>query len=391
MTILNAIAQEVLNQLLPILQQHAETITKALSAVEARLGNIETKLSSLEFSKPQQPIPPQLPRKATSASTSSSITTRKMVHPSTVDSNPDVPDVFISLHVGSCLKMASEMKAQLEERGFKVWLCTKMDGGESYRDQIAGAVEKTIVVIPLINSYWAESGECEDEFNHARRQNLTSHQRGRTSHPEPRQPIIFPFFLPGLDFNKYTHIRLLASSVNFLPLDPNNITDAVNRLVASISRLHPKGLSVQLGEVESKPAEMEAHREVPAALTNTVENAVTKSGGTFILRGQTVNDYDGNLTTTDRCLLTFTSDGHVKGTIDYKAGTIYNSSDIANVDGTVNWETRRTEWIEEFSAKSHFKYRGVVDKDGKSIKGDYYWIEKPAATGKFEFHVERWL
>ena len=43
-----------------------------------------------------------------------------------------------------------------------------------YRYEIANAVENANIMILLLNEAWATSRECEDEFNYAKRLNLTS-------------------------------------------------------------------------------------------------------------------------------------------------------------------------------------------------------------------------
>jgi len=306
-------------------------------------------------------------------------------------------DIFISLNVNSALKYAQSLQEYLKyQLGLEIFICVDMVGGTSYREQIVDAVESCLVFIPLINKDWADSAECGDEFNFARRTNLTSHKAGRTKPPQPRLPVILPIYFKGFDFLAYKDIRLLASSVNFIELNVNDLQNAWKVLTASILYLKNCGLSITPTTSKEKQQEISNSSTINTDLThalgtlqNDVSDHLTTGGGTFILTGKTVNDYDGNTTITDRCLLTFAG-GRVNGTIDYKPGTLYNTQDVAPIEGTYDLKTGKTQWTEIYHhASSHFEYTGKID--GNSITGTYYWREKPTAVGKFEFKLERWL
>eukprot|EP01099_Mayorella_cantabrigiensis_P005485 TRINITY_DN442_c0_g1_i1.p1 TRINITY_DN442_c0_g1~~TRINITY_DN442_c0_g1_i1.p1 ORF type:complete len:912 (-),score=178.32 TRINITY_DN442_c0_g1_i1:11-2746(-) len=117
--------------------------------------------------------------------------------------------VMISLHVLTMKDFAEQLKKWFEGNGISVWLCTSMSAGLSFRDEIVKNVENCDIFLPLINTEWAESGECEDEFNFARRLNLTRPKNNR-------KPQIIPIAFPGLDWGKYPHVKLLSTSTNFL-------------------------------------------------------------------------------------------------------------------------------------------------------------------------------
>ena len=301
-------------------------------------------------------------------------------------------DFFISLNVASSLKIAEALKSFLQDRyKGKVFLCTEMAGGASFRDQIVDALESCKVFIPLINSEWIDSPECLDEFNHARRLNLISHKIGKTHPPETRIPVILPVYFDGFNFLLYKETRLLASSVNFLPLVPAHPDDTWNRIYSSVAYLHPPGLENPV--VTSNPAS-ELDEKTKTGMNNLKNEVgddllVGGGGGTFVLSGKTVNSYDGNTTLTERCLITF-SGGKVTGTIDYKAGTLYNDSDIAPIEGTYDLASLKTHWTEIYHhGSSHFVYDGKIEHN--KIVGTYFWQEKPSAVGTFEFFLERWL
>lgn len=80
-----------------------------------------------------------------------------------------------------------------------------LHGGEDFRDEIVLAVKKSSVFIPLLNDEWGASGECKDEFNFAKRRNLTT-----------GKPVFVPIAFKNLNWSKYPHIELLAARSAFL-------------------------------------------------------------------------------------------------------------------------------------------------------------------------------
>jgi hypothetical protein len=304
-------------------------------------------------------------------------------------------DVFISLNVASSLKFAEELKLFITQHyPCKVFLCTEMNGGDSFRNQIVDALETCKVFIPLINEEWMSSPECLDEFNHARRLNLISHKIGKTTSPEARLPIILPVYFEGFNFLKYKETRLLASSINFLPLQPTNPTNTWNRIYSSVEYLHPVGMPTPIDANNQHLLDEQSKESFSQCKNETGDSLLHSGSGTFILSGKTVNDYDHNTTTIDRCLITF-SNGIVKGTIDYKAGTLYNDSDIAPINGTYDIKTCKTHWVEIYHhGSSHFEYSGIIKQTSfgyDEISGSYFWQEKPTAKGTFVFKLERYI
>ncbi len=111
---------------------------------------------------------------------------------------------------------AIEIKKWLEAGGISCWICTEnLTAGANYRNDIVNAVDNCTVFLPLINSEWAKSGECESEFNYAKRLHLTSHEQGRTQRNSFRKPALVPIAFPDLDWGAHKHIKLLASEVLF--------------------------------------------------------------------------------------------------------------------------------------------------------------------------------
>lgn len=111
-------------------------------------------------------------------------------------------------------------------RGVQVWICTSsLEAGSNFRDEIVHAIKACRVVVPLINNDWASSGECYDEFSLAKRRNLTSHESGRTVHPQARLPAIVPLAFPSLDWERFPHVELLAATTNFLRSETEVLAD----------------------------------------------------------------------------------------------------------------------------------------------------------------------
>ena len=160
-------------------------------------------------------------------------------------------DVMISLHVGSMAQSAGQLKTYLEELGLKVWICTvDLGGGEDFRDSIVEAVKSAKVFLPLINEEWALSGECKDEYNLAKRLNLTSHERGRTDRKDHRLPIIMPIAFSGLRWDAHSHVELLAANTNFIvhdkeTLECGRVEPTMNAVALSMASY---GIDVQLPE-----------------------------------------------------------------------------------------------------------------------------------------------
>jgi hypothetical protein len=314
-------------------------------------------------------------------------------------------DVFISLEVESSLVIGRSLKEYLERNfGATVFMCDDVINGPTFREQIIDNLEKCRVFIPIVNEQWAESTECGEHFNYARQMNLALHKMRRSRAPTPRMPVILPVHDKGFNHLAYQETRLLASSTNFTPINFDDPTATWKKICYSIKYLKIAGFpALNLSNAPALPIKKEVEpvaeelfefgeqqeRALDQFTTEISNSLLSSRGGTFILSGQTVNDYDGNTTVTDRCLITF-CDGVVRGTIDYKAGTLYNSSDIAPIEGVYDVEKQTATWSEIYHhGRSHFVYSGEIDEN--SIRGTYYWQEKPTARGHFEFKLERWL
>ena len=52
-------------------------------------------------------------------------------------------------------------------RGITTWMCTDIDGGDSFREEILANVRDAKVFLIFVNEKWAKSQECAFEFNYA--------------------------------------------------------------------------------------------------------------------------------------------------------------------------------------------------------------------------------
>jgi hypothetical protein len=156
-------------------------------------------------------------------------------------------DVFISLQVGSMKPSALILKKALEDIGLKVWICVEMVGGDDFRDEIVRGLKSSKVFLPLINQAWALSGECKDEFNLAKRLNLTSHEKGLTQRNQERMPIIIPIAFSDLLWDDHPHVELLAASVNFIVHPTENLLTGTDETIKSMTQtMKDKGFAIKI-------------------------------------------------------------------------------------------------------------------------------------------------
>jgi len=99
-----------------------------------------------------------------------------------------------------------------------------------------------IFFIIMLNNEWALSGECVDEYNLAKRMNLTSYETNKVKRPEPRRPVFIPIAYSNLDWNAHKHVRLLAASTNMIPHNGLNLKEGdfqstMNTVLASIQKV----------------------------------------------------------------------------------------------------------------------------------------------------------
>ena len=180
-----------------------------------------------------------------------------------MEDNSNVVRVMISLHVSTMAKSAEIIRQHLTELvgdPLEVWICTQMSGGEDYRDAIVSAVSTCDAFLIMMNENWALSGECKDEYNLAKRKNLTSHETGRTSrhNKDARLPHIVPLAFSDLNWSAHPHVELLAANTNFVVHPSSNLEEStpenspssiMNTVHALIVSLYKKGVISQIPDI----------------------------------------------------------------------------------------------------------------------------------------------
>jgi len=121
----------------------------------------------------------------------------------------DAFDVFVSLNCASSMGVAEELVTALHGAGISTWMCTSMMPGENFRRSIVERVRRCRFFVPLINSNWLGSGECEWEYNIAQRLSITK-----------KTPQICPVFLEStIDPNSNWIVLALMTNQQVLFLD----------------------------------------------------------------------------------------------------------------------------------------------------------------------------
>ena len=135
--------------------------------------------------------------------------------------------VMISFNCRSNTENAKALKELLEKMNIPTWICVDLTGGIEFRDAIVDAVDSCKVFLPLINTEWALSPECESEFAYAYRKNLSS---------KDRLPVILPVVFPNLDWNRHKHVRLLLASTNALVWKDDDKSTTFNDIAMSLRK-----------------------------------------------------------------------------------------------------------------------------------------------------------
>jgi len=125
--------------------------------------------------------------------------------------------VMLSVHCGTMLAHAANLKGFLQDRGYTVFLCNQIQPGAHFRNIISSYAASCKIFIAFMNGAWCNSRECDYEFNIALN---TKHIRGK--------PYIIPLLLEDIPFYiQYPSAWGLLCSTNGLPLkhtDLNNHT-----------------------------------------------------------------------------------------------------------------------------------------------------------------------
>lgn len=110
-------------------------------------------------------------------------------------------DYFLSLNVGSSKTLADKARSVFHSHGISTWMCTDIDGGENFREEILANVRDAKVFLIFLNEKWARSDECVFEYNYAMRKNLTK-----------KSPVIMPIVTEDFNIEKYSHVDALLAN-----------------------------------------------------------------------------------------------------------------------------------------------------------------------------------
>lgn len=161
--------------------------------------------------------------------------------------NPQHPDVMISINVKTMGSQAGKLKQFLQSKGLSTWLCTDLQTGSNFRNEIVVAATASKVFMPLINEEWAKSKECAWEAQIALRNELTVNK-----------PVMVPIIAEEFDFRKYPIVFGIMANTNAIFLtDPSKNQQTFPKLISSLAEA---GVVVGKGgssEAQNDPAEEE--------------------------------------------------------------------------------------------------------------------------------------
>jgi len=161
-------------------------------------------------------------------------------------------DVMLSVHCGTMLAHANNLKTYLLAQGYTVFLCDQMNIGDNYRTEISINASNCKAIIPFMNKPWCNSKECEFEFNIAVRTNFTNNG----------SPAIVPLLLEQFpEYKAYPTINGILCSTNGLPVTEDDLNDSTwEKLVKA---LHEKGIGKDIDPslIKKPPPQVVEHTE----------------------------------------------------------------------------------------------------------------------------------
>jgi len=146
-------------------------------------------------------------------------------------SSSNMVDYFLSLNVASSKNLADRARNFFHKHGISTWMCTDIEGGDTYRDQILGNVRDAKVFLIFLNEKWAQSQECTFEYNYAMRKRLVK-----------EKPVIMPLVTESFDLEKYAHVDALMANCQGLFFSNVSLSSIIKGLTASIliSQINPR-------------------------------------------------------------------------------------------------------------------------------------------------------
>lgn len=150
-------------------------------------------------------------------------------------------------------------------------MCTDIDGGDTFRNEILANVRDAKVFLIFLNEKWAKSDECFFEFNYAMRKNLTK-----------KSPVIMPVVTENFDMEKYPHVDALIANVQgvFLTSCPSE-DQGIKTVMESLKATVPiKAAAPAQDKAKAPPKPKAAPAKVSAAevkeLSSVMKSLTTK-------------------------------------------------------------------------------------------------------------------
>jgi len=134
------------------------------------------------------------------------------------DSQPkfaaDGVDVMLSINVASMKDGALKLKKYLIDQGYTVWCCLDIPGGAQFDDEISRNTRDCKVFLPLMNTEWANSKPCKEEYTMAR------------SLFKEDKKFILPIAFSDLNWDAHLHILPLKTNTQFIVHGGTTFSDA---------------------------------------------------------------------------------------------------------------------------------------------------------------------
>ncbi|KAM7424878.1 hypothetical protein ABFA07_023620 [Porites harrisoni] len=181
-------------------------------------------------------------------------------------------DYFLSLNVASSKQLVDKARGVFHSRGITTWMCTDIDGGDSFRDEILANVRDAKVFLIFVNEKWAKSQECAFEFNYAMRKNLVKNT-----------PKIMPFVIEMFDMEKYPHVDALLANCQGVFLNScSSEIDAFKQIMDKLQGVVPMKAATAAAALKPVPTKLsdEESKEV-----SIVRKSLTTKGAQTLPSG----------------------------------------------------------------------------------------------------------
>lgn len=138
-------------------------------------------------------------------------------------------DYFLSLNVASSKNQVERAREAFHKHGISTWMCTDLEGGDVFREEILANVRDAKVFLIFVNEKWAQSQECAFECHYAMRKKLVN-----------QKPVIMPVITERFDIEKYAHVdALMANFQGVFMADCANEQEAFDLIMERLKNVVP--------------------------------------------------------------------------------------------------------------------------------------------------------